>query len=75
MAKFVIVIEDKMSGVKVTTDPDLKTLMSDCMRRREDLTPAQAYALKALNAMREASRKLDKLENKSKLITPPGLIG
>lgn len=58
MAKVVITIEDSPDGnsVKVEATPKMETMFL-MLNSGHELTPAQGYAFKALNAMRVASRE------------------
>ena len=69
--KIIITIEDEVqgSGVRVTSDPKFAEIMQ--MAKNGKLTSAFAYAVAALNRIREVGR-----EKKSNLIIPvPKIYG
>lgn len=58
MAKIVITVEDKLDGgVSVVSDPNFDTMMRGKVSGQLDLTAAHGYAICALNAILEASKK------------------
>ena len=70
--KITISLEDRPSGqVKVVIHPPLERIVKEKIRRKEGFTPAENYAFVMANAVREASRKLDKYDPKR--IIRPGL--
>lgn len=75
MAKITFVIEDRKDGfVKCVVHPTLEQIVKEKMKSgRQDFTPAEAYTFKAMSAIHEASKRLDKLA-KSPIIKP-GLLG
>lgn len=66
MAKVTITIEDLPNGrVKAVAEPNYEFLMKVTVNS-EDLSPAQAYGVVALNAIRDASKG----KNPLKIIIP-----
>lgn len=61
MAKVVITFEDRPEGgVKVVGEPNFETMMM-MLQSGHSLTPAQGYAIFALNQVREESKRSTKL--------------
>lgn len=71
MAKIQIILEDKGNGqVKVQFSPALADMVRKAFEsKNKELSPAQQYAMVMANAVREASKKLDKYDPK-RIITP-----
>jgi hypothetical protein len=62
MAKIIITIQDNKDGsVKVTSNPNFLDIMRMTREVKLRLTAAHSYAMTALNAMRDSSKLLDKL--------------
>jgi hypothetical protein len=69
--KVVITIQDKEDGnVRVTSEPNCRQMAEEAVRKRQKLTPAQIYALKAMEAIVALSRGVRKHEDKNRIITP-----
>lgn len=66
MAKVVIVIEDQDGRVKTVSTPSFAYMASKL--KHGEMTSAEGYAICALNAIREASKKMK--QNSGKLIVP-----
>jgi hypothetical protein len=61
--KITIILEDTFSGhVKVHTEPSFESIVARRMTSKQPFTPAENYAFLMANAVREASRKLDKYD-------------
>ena len=74
MSKITITLEDRNDGrVKVVVNPSLEKIVKSHVKRKTFFTPAEAYTLKAMQAVHEASKKLDKLDE-SPIIKPTMLF-
>jgi len=61
--KITIVLEDTSNGhVRVAVDPSFESIVARRMTSKEPFTPAANYAFLMANAVREASKKLDKYD-------------
>jgi hypothetical protein len=72
--RIVMTFQDRDDGnVMVKVEPNCKAMVEEAVRRQQTLTPAQQYALRAVQSIVELSKKVDQYGRQSDIILPDSI--